>query len=68
MKKYLEKSLQQPHDPIISTRANYWIAESDYLLDNYNSAIIGFKDFAKTDNAAQTAEYKDIDYHIAYEK
>lgn len=64
--KYLKKSLQQPRDSIMNTRAIYWIAQADYLLNNYNNAIIGFKEFVQRNNAAQTPEYKDIDYHIAY--
>ncbi|MCB0375917.1 MAG: tetratricopeptide repeat protein, partial [Sinomicrobium sp.] len=53
---YLEKSLTQPHDALINTRAAFWIAEAQYMLDNYDEAVIGFKDFAQRDNATQTPE------------
>ncbi|MDY8138550.1 tetratricopeptide repeat protein [Aquimarina sp. 2201CG5-10] len=63
---YFDKSLNEQRDPIFTARAIYWKAESDYLQNNYDDALIGFKQFKGSSDAANTVEYEKIDYHIGY--
>ena len=63
---FLEKSLEQPRDPVFTARAIYWKAESEYLLNNFEEALIGFKQFNTNSTASQTEEYKHLDYNLAY--
>ena len=63
---YFDKSLTQPRDPVFVARATYWKAESDYLQNNFDEALIGFKQFKGLSEASSTEEYKDIDYNIGY--
>ncbi len=61
-----DKSLQEPQDNTLVARATYWKAESDYRLSDYKEALIGFKQFLQFTEAAQTPEYKNIQYHLGY--
>lgn len=61
-----QKSLKEPRDPNYVTRATYWKAESDYVLGNFNEAIIGYKQFLGNSNASGTPEYEDIHYNLGY--
>ncbi len=70
--KYLEAntlfkaSLNEPRDANFTARATFWQAETDYNLTNYEAALIGFKQFEQQTQAANTPEYKNLDYNIAY--
>ena len=61
-----EKSLKESQDPLFTSRATFWQAETDYHLTNYNDALIGFKQFQQQSQAQNTSEIKNIDYNIAY--
>ena len=61
-----KKSLKEPRDPLYVTRATYWKAESDYVANDFKEAIIGYKQFLNSSNAASTPEYQDINYNLAY--
>ncbi|WP_425593457.1 tetratricopeptide repeat protein [Aquimarina aggregata] len=63
---YFDKSLKQPVDPNFTSRATYWKAESEYLLNDYDSALIGFKQFQGSTGASTTVEYQQIDYNLGY--
>lgn len=65
-KTVFNKSLDRSKDPVYTARATYWIAESDYNLEDYKEALIGYKDFKGMSGAKKTAEIKDIDYNIGY--
>ncbi|GLB53743.1 hypothetical protein NBRC110019_27840 [Neptunitalea chrysea] len=62
---YFDKSLKQPQNAVYNARATYWKAECNYLLSNYEDALIGFKRF-ETYNTAGLRENANIDYNIAY--
>ena len=62
---FFDKSLKQPQNEIYKNRAIYWKAECNYLLSNYDEALIGFKQF-ESNNTAGLSEDKEIDYSIAY--
>ncbi|WP_062053541.1 tetratricopeptide repeat protein [Aquimarina longa] len=63
---YFDKSLKQQVDPVFTARATYWKSESDYLLNNFEEALIGFKQFQGSTGASSTNEYKHIDYNLGY--
>jgi tetratricopeptide (TPR) repeat protein len=65
-KNSFEKSLGEPRDPSFVARATYWKAESEYVLGNHAEAVIGYKQFLGSGQAASTPEYSDINYNLAY--
>ncbi|MFD0965064.1 tetratricopeptide repeat protein [Pseudofulvibacter geojedonensis] len=65
-KNHFDKSLKEPRTKNITARSQFWKAECDYLLDNYQEALIGFKQFQQKDSLTKYAEAKNLDYQIAY--
>ena len=65
-KEYFGKSKKEQQDPLFTARATFWNAEVDYLLENYEEAVIGFKQFEQSTMALQTPEYKNLNYNLAY--
>lgn len=63
---YFDKSLKEPQDNGFTARAVFWKAEADYLSGNYNSAVIGFKQFEQNAASAQTPEHKNLPYNLGY--
>ena len=61
-----ENSLKEPREELFTARANYWVAESDYVLNNYKEAIIGYKQYTQSTAASTTPEYKELNYNLAY--
>ncbi len=47
-------------------RATFWKAESDFILEDYKSALAGFKQFAVLPSAATTVEFKNSNYNLGY--
>jgi TolA-binding protein len=70
--KYLEAetlfdaSIKESIDPKYTVRATFWKAESDYNLTSYDDALVGFKQFMQQSESVSSAEYKNINYHMAY--
>ena len=62
---YFEKSLKENEAPEYTARATFWKAETNYLLDNYDIALEGFKSFVNA-NITDTDEAQTIDYNLAY--
>ncbi|WP_310379239.1 tetratricopeptide repeat protein [Flavobacterium sp.] len=60
------KSLDEQKDAVFTARATFWKGETQYVLDDYKSALLSFKQFAGLAQAKQTPEYKNINYNIAY--
>lgn len=63
---YFNKSLNEQQDDLYTARAIFWKAEVDYLLNDYEVAVIGFKEFVQNNSASQTRENENIDYHLGY--
>ena len=61
-----KKSMAEQRDPRITARATFWKAETEYVLDQFNEALISFKQFMGFAEAKTTPEYKHINYNIAY--
>ncbi len=63
---FFDKSLKYRVDPIFTSRAIYWQAEAHYLLNDFDQALIGFKDFQGSAGASTSAEYKQLSYNLGY--
>ncbi len=63
---YFDKSLAKQTDPKFTAKASYWKSESEYLQNNYNEALVGFKQFKGIAEAVSTTEYEHIDYNLGY--
>ena len=63
---FFDKSLDESQVLVYTARAVYWKAEANYLLDNYEEALIGFKEFAQSSVATETEEFKNLNYNLAY--
>ena len=63
---YFDKSLKQPVDPKFEARAIYWKAESAYLLNDFDEALIGFKEFENSTGGSTISEYEQLDYNLGY--
>ena len=61
-----DKSLKEPFDPLFTARATYWKAESDYQDSNFESSLVGYKQFLQLPNASQTPEYENCRYNLGY--
>ncbi len=61
-----KKSIAEPQDKTFSARATFWKAETEFGLDNFNEALISFKQFQAFAEAKNTIENKNINYNIAY--
>lgn len=65
-KNLFNSSVKEAKDPIFTARATFWKAETDYHLNNFDEALIGFKQFNQQSEASQVDEINNIDYNIAY--
>ena len=61
-----KKSLGEPRNAKFTTRATFWKGETEYVLENFNEALISFKQFAGSAESKSTPENKNINYNIAY--
>jgi tetratricopeptide (TPR) repeat protein len=61
-----EKAIKEQKDPIITARATFWKAESQYNLEDYKEALLSYKQFSDLEKATTTAEFKNINYNRAY--
>lgn len=61
-----EKALKEQKDAVITTRASFWKAESQYNLEDYKEALLSYQQFSDLAKAKETTEFKNINYNIAY--
>jgi len=47
-------------------KANYWKAESVYMLNRFEEALASYTDFKRNSSARLTEEYNNVDYNLAY--
>ncbi len=64
--KMFKKSVEQQKDQKFTARATFWKGETEYVLDNFNDALLSFKQFEGYAEAKNTPEFKNINYNIAY--
>ncbi|MBP2832199.1 tetratricopeptide repeat protein [Aquimarina sp. U1-2] len=63
---YFDTSLNKQVDPYFTARALYWKAESNYLLNNFDEALLDFKQFEGSTKASTTNEYSLLAYNLGY--
>lgn len=61
-----EKAIKEAKTPKFTARAQYWKAECAYLINDFNNAIIGYKEFAMQDSLANYTEAKHLNYQLGY--
>ncbi|MDT0646355.1 tetratricopeptide repeat protein [Zunongwangia sp. F260] len=61
-----EKALAEPRDPVITAKATFWKAESEFNVNRIDDAIIGYKEFGGMTAARGTEEMKNLDYNLGY--
>jgi TolA-binding protein len=61
-----KKSIAEPKDSKFTARATFWKGETEYVLDNFNEALISYKQFVAFSESKNTSENKNINYNIAY--
>jgi tetratricopeptide (TPR) repeat protein len=64
--KMFKKSIAEQKEPKFTSRATFWKAETEYVLDSFNEALLSFKQFENSSESKNTPEYKNINYNIAY--
>lgn len=64
--RYFQLAIEEPHHAVITARAAFWKAESEYLTGAYPEAVIGYKQFKQMPGSRSTSEYSDVDYHLGY--
>lgn len=65
-KKMFNSSIAVQKDAKYVARATFWKAETEYVLDNFNDALLSFKQFEGMADAKTTPEFKNLNYNIAY--
>ena len=64
--KMFKKSIAELKDQKFTARATFWKGETEYVLDNFNDALLSFKQFEGFAEAKNTPEFKSSNYNIAY--
>ena len=61
-----KKSIAENKDGKFSARATFWKAETEYNLDQFNEAMLSFKQFLNLNEASTTPEFKNAHYNLGY--
>lgn len=61
-----KKSISENKDAKFTARATFWKAETEYNLEQYNEAMLSFKQFINNNQAASTPEITNVNYNLAY--
>jgi tetratricopeptide (TPR) repeat protein len=64
--KMFKSAISEQKNPEFTARATFWKAESEYVTEDYQNALLSYKQFAGLASAKSTAEYKNINYNIGY--
>ncbi|WP_282786917.1 tetratricopeptide repeat protein [Flavobacterium croceum] len=64
--KMFKKSIGEPKDAKFLARATFWKAETEFVLDNFQDALVSYKQFENSQEAKVTPEYKNIFYNLGY--
>lgn len=65
-KDLFDTSLKEAKDSLFTIRATFWRAETEYHLNNFDAALMDFKQFESQNVAANTNEDNNLNYNIAY--
>jgi TolA-binding protein len=61
-----KSAISEQKTPEFTARATFWKAETEYLSDDFQNALLSYKQFAGQAAAKSTDEYKNINYNIGY--
>ena len=61
-----QKSISQQKDNTLSAQATFWKAETEFNKQDFDNAILSYKQFLNYAEAKNTKEFSAINYHIAY--
>ncbi|HEY6144122.1 MAG TPA: tetratricopeptide repeat protein, partial [Flavobacterium sp.] len=61
-----DKSLAGQKDAKFAARATFWKGETEYVLNDFQNAVLSYKQFLGFTQATTTPEYKNCNYNIAY--
>ena len=64
--KMFNEAVKEQKNPEFTARATLWKAESEYVTDDFQNALLSYKQFAGLAAAKATDEYKNINYNIGY--
>jgi len=64
--KMFKSAVSEQKTPEFTARATFWKAETEYLNDDMQNALLTYKQFAGMAAAKSTDEYKNINYNIGY--
>ncbi|WP_264536782.1 tetratricopeptide repeat protein [Flavobacterium sp. N1736] len=64
--KMFNSAVKEQKNPDFTARATFWKAESEYVTDDFQAALLSYKQFAGLAGAKATDEYKNINYNIGY--
>ena len=65
LKMFTKASIEQK-DAVYTARATFWKGETEYVLTDFKEALLSYKQFAGSNQASKTEEYKNYNYNIAY--
>jgi TolA-binding protein len=60
------KAIDNAADEVFTARSQYWKAESQYLLNRFDEALVGFIQFQQNSASKSTAEYNELAYNLGY--
>jgi TolA-binding protein len=64
--KMFKNAISEQKTPEFTARATFWKAETEYVTDDFQNALLTYKQFAGQAAAKTTDEYKNINYNIGY--
>jgi TolA-binding protein len=64
--KMFRNAVSEQKTPEFTARATFWKAETEYVTDDFQNALLSYKQFAGLAAAKSTEEYKNINYNIGY--
>jgi tetratricopeptide (TPR) repeat protein len=64
--KMFNGAVKEQKNPEFTARATFWKGESEYVTDDFQNALLSYKQFAGLAAAKATEEYKNINYNIGY--
>ena len=65
-KELFNLAIDEPRDNSITARSVFWKAETEYLLNNFKEALVGFQLYKSMSRSDTLAENATVDYNIAY--
>jgi len=65
-KEHFDLAINEPRDNSVTARGVFWKAETDYLLNNFNDALVGFQQYKIMSKSDTLAESSALDYNVAY--